>query len=158
MAQVPCDADGVCMRCKATPPPEESLFCGTCATPWHASCLSSPPETLASTLQWECPDCSGEVDPHGVVSESNENSGLVAAIHAIGADLTLTDAEKARKRQELVGGKIAADEEEKKDDHVLAALGEHLTCIFCIQLPERPVTVCPLSPPFLYIYLLLSYA
>ncbi|CAA7032942.1 unnamed protein product [Microthlaspi erraticum] len=73
----------------------------TCTTPWHASCLSSPPATLASTLQWECP---GEIDPHGgVVAES---------------------------------GKIAVEE----DDDVLAALGENLTCIFCMQLPERPVT------------------
>nr|7DUF_A Chain A, E3 ubiquitin-protein ligase ORTHRUS 2 [Arabidopsis thaliana]7DUF_B Chain B, E3 ubiquitin-protein ligase ORTHRUS 2 [Arabidopsis thaliana] len=58
--QLPCDGDGVCMRCKSNPPPEESLTCGTCVTPWHVSCLSSPPKTLASTLQWHCPDCSGE--------------------------------------------------------------------------------------------------
>ncbi|CAA7014954.1 unnamed protein product [Microthlaspi erraticum] len=63
------------------------LLRGTCTTPWHASCLSSPPETLASTLLWECPDC----------------SDLMAAIHAIGADATLTDAaEKAKKMQESV--------------------------------------------------------
>ncbi|CAA7042239.1 unnamed protein product [Microthlaspi erraticum] len=139
MAQVPIDPEGMCMRCKAAPPPEESLFCGTCTAPWHASCLSSPPETLASTLQWECPDCSGVIDPHGgVVAESSENSDLMAAIHAIGADPTLTEAEKAKKRQELIGGKIGVDEEEKND--VFAALGENLNCLFCMQLPERPVT------------------
>ncbi|CAA7042240.1 unnamed protein product, partial [Microthlaspi erraticum] len=96
---------------------------------WHASCLSSPPESLA--WQWECPDCSG--DPHGgVVAESNENLDLMAA--------TLTDAEKAKKRQELMGGKIGVDEEENKDagdDDVVAALGANLTCIFCMQLRER---------------------
>ncbi|CAA7045877.1 unnamed protein product [Microthlaspi erraticum] len=61
-----------------TPPTEESLMC---AMPWHASCLSSPPETLASTLQWECPDCSGEGDclPIAFIDESD----LVAAILAI---------------------------------------------------------------------------
>ncbi|CAA7045882.1 unnamed protein product [Microthlaspi erraticum] len=143
MAQVPCDAEGVCMRCKTTPPTEESLMCGTCASPWHASCLSSLPETLASTLQWECPDCSGEDDSLPVAS--NDGSGVVAAIHAIEADMTLTDADKAKKKQEMMGGNIVVDEEEEKkdkglgDDDVLATLGENLTCVFCFELPDRPV-------------------
>ncbi|KAL0700930.1 hypothetical protein Bca4012_057052 [Brassica carinata] len=152
MAQLPCDNDGVCLRCKVKPPQEETLTCGTCGTPWHAPCLSSPPETLASTLQWHCPDCSGEIDPLLPVSvaaghESGGGSDLVAAIRAIEADESLTEADKAKKRQELLSGKSAAvgdDEEGKKsaglDVDVLAALGENLNCSFCIQLPERPVT------------------
>lgn len=159
MAQLPCDNDGVCLRCKAKPPQEETLACGTCGTPWHAPCLSSPPETLASTLQWHCPDCSGEIDPLLPVSgAAGHESGcggsdLVAAIRAIEADESLTEADKAKKRQELLSGKSAAsadeDDEGKKsaglDVDVLAALGENLNCSFCIQLPERPVTVRSLS-------------
>ncbi|CAN8270248.1 unnamed protein product [Cochlearia groenlandica] len=149
--QLPCDGDGVCMRCKTKPPPEESLTCGTCVTPWHVTCLSSPPETLASTLQWHCPDCSGEVDPlpvSGVAGFESAGADLVAAIRAIEADETLTDADKAKKRQKLLSGKADGGEDEKKskresdglDVDVLAALGENLNCSFCIQLPERPVT------------------
>ncbi|CAE5960485.1 unnamed protein product [Arabidopsis arenosa] len=90
--QFPWDPEGVCMRFKSKPPPEESRTCGTCVTPRHVPCLSVPPETLASTLQLLCPDCSGESDPlpvsrvaagYGAVC-----SDLVAAIHAIEADGT----------------------------------------------------------------------
>ncbi|CAH8384503.1 unnamed protein product [Eruca vesicaria subsp. sativa] len=59
------DGEGVCMRCKTIPLTEESLTCLTCltcGTPWHVPCLTSPPASLASTLQWECPDCSGDFD------------------------------------------------------------------------------------------------
>ncbi|KAF2317448.1 hypothetical protein GH714_022384 [Hevea brasiliensis] len=74
------------MRCKAKPATEETLSCSTCATPWHVICLSSPPETLASTLQWECPDCSGEpTAPAAAVAGSG--SELLAAIKDIEADL-----------------------------------------------------------------------
>ncbi|KFK40520.1 hypothetical protein AALP_AA2G006400 [Arabis alpina] len=146
--QLPCDGDGICMRCKTKPPTEESLTCGTCVTPWHVSCLSSPPETLASTLQWLCPDCSGEItdDPLRVA----DGSDLVAAIREIEADSSLTDVEKAKKRQELLSGDVDVvdddddDEDEKMRDgddlDVLAALGENLNCSFCMKLPERPVT------------------
>ncbi|CAH8386865.1 unnamed protein product [Eruca vesicaria subsp. sativa] len=153
MAQLPCDGDGVCLRCKAKPRQEETLTCGTCGTPWHASCLSSPPETLASTLQWHCPDCSGEIDPLPVSSvagyEAGGGSDLVAAIRAIEANESLTDADKAKKRQALLSGKAAAEGDEEEEDgkknagldvDLLAALGENLNCSFCIQLPERPVT------------------
>ncbi|EOA33735.1 hypothetical protein CARUB_v10019928mg [Capsella rubella] len=152
--QFPCDGDGVCMKCKSTPPPEESLTCGTCVTPWHVSCLSSPPETLASTLQWHCPDCSGDIDPLPVSGAAagygDAGSDLVAAIRAIEADETLSADEKAKKRQRLLSGKGVdeCDEEEKKKKgkgkdanlDVLSALGDNLMCSFCMQLPERPVT------------------
>ncbi|CAH8256582.1 unnamed protein product [Arabidopsis lyrata] len=150
--QLPCDGDGVCMRCKSKPPPEESLTCGTCVTPWHVSCLSTPPETLASTLQWHCPDCSGEIDPLPVSGDvsgyGSVGSDLVAAIRAIEADESLSTEEKAKKRQQLLSGKgvVEDDEEEKKSKgknsnlDVLSALGDNLMCSFCMQLPERPVT------------------
>ncbi|KAL0886040.1 hypothetical protein Bca101_010023 [Brassica carinata] len=142
------DGEGVCMRCKTIPPTEESLTCRTCGTPWHVPCLSSPPKSLASTLQWECPDCSGDFDP---IPQPGERSDLVAAIRAIESDVSLTDEEKAKKRQQLMSGKAAVDddeeeEEEKKsssmglDADILAALGDNFKCSFCIQLPERPVS------------------
>ncbi|AED94446.1 unnamed protein product [Arabidopsis thaliana] len=136
--QLPCDGDGVCMRCQVNPPSEETLTCGTCVTPWHVPCLL--PESLASsTGEWECPDCSGVVVPSAAPGTGNarpESSGsvLVAAIRAIQADETLTEAEKAKKRQKLMsgGGDDGVDEEEKKKLEIF--------CSICIQLPERPIT------------------
>lgn len=79
----------------------------------------------------------------------------MAAIRAIEADEKLTDKEKARKRQELLSGKVEEEmkenENEKKskgkereresDSDVLDLLDGSLNCSFCMQLPERPVTV-----------------
>ncbi|KDP37905.1 hypothetical protein JCGZ_05344 [Jatropha curcas] len=140
--QLPCDGDDVCMKCKAKPPAEETLTCSTCITPWHVACLSSPPETLASTLQWECPDCSGEaIVTTAVVGSGNE---LVAAIKEIEADAKLTEKEKARKRQELMSGKMEEEDLKKKGkervNEMLIVLGDNINCSFCMQLPERPVT------------------
>ncbi|KAJ0105303.1 hypothetical protein Patl1_19707 [Pistacia atlantica] len=90
------------MRCKAKPPAEENLTCCLCATPWHVTCLTKPPETLASAVSWHCPDCSGDEKaavPLGPAA-AGEGGQIVAAIRAIEADETLTDKEKARKRQE----------------------------------------------------------
>ncbi|CAE5960487.1 unnamed protein product [Arabidopsis arenosa] len=117
--QFPCDPAGVCMRCKSTPPPEESLTCGTCVTPWHVSCLSSPPETLESTLQWLCPDCSGETDALPVSGVApgygSVGSDLVVAIHEIEADNSLSAEEKAKKRQQLLSGKAVVDEDDEEE-------------------------------------------
>lgn len=79
----------------------------------------------------------------------------MAAIRAIEADEKLTDKEKAGKRQELLSGKVEEEmkenENEKKskgkereresDSDVLDLLDGSLNCSFCMQLPERPVTV-----------------
>ncbi|KAK8599573.1 hypothetical protein V6N13_077492 [Hibiscus sabdariffa] len=100
--QLPCDGDGACMRCKVTPPAEETLTCCTCATPWHVTCLASPPETLASTLQWHCPDCSGDLLPSAAAALDGSSGELFTAKRAIEADVSLTEKEKARKRQELL--------------------------------------------------------
>ncbi|CAH2047513.1 unnamed protein product [Thlaspi arvense] len=141
--QLSCDSDGACMRCKVTIPSEECLTCSTCVTPWHVSCLRSPPKTLASTQAWECPDCSGVVDPVSV-SEADgfkpDGSSLVAAIRAIEADESLTEAQKAKKRQRLLSGKGDEEDEEKDTTDVLAALKESFQCIICLQLLEKPVT------------------
>ncbi|XP_015867878.3 E3 ubiquitin-protein ligase ORTHRUS 2 [Ziziphus jujuba] len=150
VSQLPCDGDGVCMLCKTKPPVEETLMCKTCDTPWHTTCLSSPLETSLSNLEWECPDCSslaGDDDLPVKSAGAVVSHALVAAIRAIESDGTLTELEKARKRQELLSGKAKSEEEEKKKKEadskgtdVLDVLGDSFNCSFCLQLPERPVT------------------
>ncbi|KAM5573716.1 E3 ubiquitin-protein ligase ORTHRUS 2 [Rosa sericea] len=143
VSQLPCDGDGVCMLCKAKPSDEEKLTCKTCVTPWHAACLapSSRPETLASTAQWECPDCTS-ISGGAPAVKSGESGDLIAKIQAIMADESLTEEEKAKKRQELMSGKAEVEEEEKKGakKDVLDVLDGIFNCSFCMQLPERPVT------------------
>lgn len=89
----------------------------------------------------------------------------MAAIREIEANVTLTEKEKARKRQELMSGKAAEEQEEEEDDDndakrkrkgkgkgkekenggdVLDVLDETFKCSFCMQLPERPVSVSSL--------------
>ncbi|CAI0440349.1 unnamed protein product, partial [Linum tenue] len=155
--QLPCDGNGHCMVCNAKPLAEETLSCSTCAAPWHVPCLFSKPESMASVLQWQCPDCNFDAPVAAPVSSGNE---LVNAIRAIEADSTLTEQEKARKRQELLGGKKVDQEGDEDDDNeeegggsgntgkgeksaemdALKLLGESFNCSFCMQLPERPVT------------------
>ncbi|KAJ0054451.1 hypothetical protein Pint_01292 [Pistacia integerrima] len=152
VTQLPCNGDGMCMQCKHTPVEEEKLFCKTCATPWHVLCLTCPPESVANTLQWNCPDCSGH--SYVVAGQAVETGGIVAEIMAIEADATLTESEKARRRQELMSGKAGSDGgdettkskkgKDKVDDDgqndVLDIFGGSLNCSFCMQLPDRPVT------------------
>lgn len=142
------------MLCRNKPPVEETLTCKTCATPWHVSCLSVPPETLASTLQWECPDCSTLhplVAGGTIFAGASETSGdLIAAIRAIEADLSLTELEKAQRRQDLMSGAARSNDTEREktkkkekaigEGDVLDLLDGSLNCSFCMQLPERPVT------------------
>lgn len=88
---------------------------------------------------WECPDCTDLV-PAGAPA-AGEKSELVAAIQAIEADGSLTDKEKARKRQELLSGKAAAKEDEGARNEVVDMINVNFKCCVCIQLLERPVTV-----------------
>ncbi|KAJ7945609.1 E3 ubiquitin-protein ligase ORTHRUS 2 [Quillaja saponaria] len=156
--QLPCAGDGICMLCKTKPLEEEKLTCKTCVTPWHANCLLSRPATLADTLQWECPDCTslsaGQPPvPAGTVlvdGAGESSNSLIAAIRAIEADTSLTERQKANKRQQLMSGKAGSEEDDengkKKKIHkggekdVLDVLGGTLNCSFCMQLPDRPVT------------------
>ncbi|XP_059644684.1 E3 ubiquitin-protein ligase ORTHRUS 2-like [Cornus florida] len=159
-SQLPCDGDGICMLCKNKPPDEEKLTCNTCVTPWHVSCLAVKPETLSGTLQWGCPDCTtlvgADAGKSAVAGGDDASGGLIAAIRAIEADASLTEREKAKKRQRLLsGGAESAGEDdgdggekskrkgkEKVEDtnHFFDLLDETFKCSFCIQLPERPVT------------------
>lgn len=157
-SQLPCDGDGICMVCKQKPPDAENLPCSTCFTPWHVACLAAGPETLASTLQWECPDCTMPFDGSAAVCAGAGAGGgdaasgdLVAAVRAIEADASLTERQKARRRQKLLsgrGGESSDEEREEKrkgkveeENDVLKVVGMALNCSFCMQLPERPVTV-----------------
>ncbi|RZC59487.1 hypothetical protein C5167_006790 [Papaver somniferum] len=152
-SQLPCDGDGICMKCKQKPSgEEETLACKTCITPWHVNCLTSPPQTLTSTLQWECPDCDAENHKLPFSSPAAppvESGNLIAAIREIESNQLLTDQEKAKKRQELLsrGGKSGSDldgadkNNKKKDgDNDVLDLFDDFNCSFCMQLPERPVT------------------
>ncbi|TVU18687.1 hypothetical protein EJB05_34798, partial [Eragrostis curvula] len=88
------------MACHTAAPPEvELLRCSTCATPWHAPCLSDPP-ALAVAALWSCPDCSGDSSAAPVAAGAG--SDLVAAIRAIEAEEGLSDQEKAHRRQALL--------------------------------------------------------
>ncbi|GJY72535.1 E3 ubiquitin protein ligase ORTHRUS 2-like protein [Tanacetum coccineum] len=158
MADLPCDGDGKCMICKATPPEEEKLTCKTCVTPWHTDCLTtSRPKTLADVAQWECPDCTDLGVSHAPLTNagSEKSDSLVSAIRAIENDVKLSDVEKAKKRQELLSGKSGGGgggDVAGKDgasgsgsgggggSDVLKLLSGSFNCSFCMQLPERPVT------------------
>ncbi|GAB2289341.1 E3 ubiquitin-protein ligase ORTHRUS 2 [Dionaea muscipula] len=146
-SQFPCDADGSCMVCTKKPSEAEKLFCQTCGTPWHAECLSVPPESLSSTAHWECPDCSVDADAVPTKPAAPAIPGasgeLLAAIRAIEAHDSLSEEEKARRRQQLLSGKCGSDGADVKardDDDLLAVLDENMKCSFCMQLPDRPVT------------------
>ncbi|KAJ0666667.1 putative [histone H3]-lysine(4) N-trimethyltransferase chromatin regulator PHD family [Helianthus annuus] len=155
---LPCDGDNRCMICKLTPPPEETLTCKTCVTPWHLNCLSVRPQTLAEATQWECPDCSNLISSHAppstVTSGSEQSDSLISAIRAIESDDSLSDQDKAKRRQQLLSGGGSGDGDTAIDDgngngneigsggdnDVLKLISGSFNCSFCMQLPERPVT------------------
>ncbi|KAL8519931.1 hypothetical protein ACS0TY_010750 [Phlomoides rotata] len=146
MAQVsnlPCDGDGVCMVCKLKAPEAEIISCKTCVTPWHAACLTTPPKTLTDAAHWECPDCS-DLTEAAVAKPAVSGGGLVDKIRAIESDASLTDQEKAKRRQEVLsGGGTANDGKEKNGGGaggVLGILGDKFNCSICMQLLDRPVS------------------
>ncbi|KAM7518895.1 hypothetical protein LguiB_017857 [Lonicera macranthoides] len=53
--------------------------------------------------------------------------------------LSITKREKTKRRQQLLSGNSKKDIEEKGND-ILHVLAENLKRLFCMQLPERPVT------------------
>lgn len=142
---LPVDGDGTCMACKKTPELDRTVTCGTCNTPWHVDCLVEGPTTLVEILSFICPDCSGGGLTGAPAPVSSSNGDLVTKIRAIEADGSLTEREKAKKRQELFAGKgVDKDEQKRKGkekmNEALALLSQSIKCSFCMQLPERPVT------------------
>lgn len=160
-SDLPCDGDGVCMVCKTKPSENESLVCKTCATPWHVNCLSAPPDSMADAVNWECPDCS--LPPDAAVkqnaSASLSSGDLISAIRAIESDSSLTDQDKAKRRQELLSGgaKDIILEGINPDNDVLNILDGTLNCSMCMQLPERPVTVYHHCLSFLFLSFCMFY-
>jgi len=79
-------------------------------------------------------------------------------------DDSLTQTQKARKRQQLIAGKAPAqddeDEEEETEENqskpppsVWEMLSRTIQCSICLNLPERPVTVrVPLLLPSLFYF------
>lgn len=141
VSQLPCNGEGICMLCNTKPSDVDKLTCATCVTPWHVTCLSVRPESLASTLQWQCPDCTILPGAGAPVAPAGGSGQLVAAIRAIEADSTLSERQKAERRQLLLSGKSKKEMEDKQSNDILNLLDENVKCSFCLQLPERPVTV-----------------
>ncbi|XP_058732247.1 E3 ubiquitin-protein ligase ORTHRUS 2-like [Vicia villosa] len=137
MAQFPCDSNGVCMVCKQKPLETETLHCITCVTPWHFTCLPLAPTTI---VDWECPDCSQPNLAADSLAPSIAGD-LVSSIRAIENDPSLTDEEKAKKRQELVGGSSTESETINRGcNDSIDIFDGSLNCSVCVQLLERPVT------------------
>ncbi|KAH9327422.1 hypothetical protein KI387_007600, partial [Taxus chinensis] len=155
MADLPCDGDGVCMICKVVPPDSDVLLCNSCVSPWHMQCLKTP-LTAVPAGDWFCPDCSITTNGDGVQSScvgASDGDDLISQIRAIQADPNLSEDEKAKKRQALMArgerkekvqegdeGKEEVKVSKPKRNEVLELFDESLNCIFCMQLPERPVT------------------
>ncbi|KAE8778702.1 Villin-2 [Hordeum vulgare] len=102
--------------------------------PWNSPCLLKPP-ALTGAAGWACPDCGDEgaspssapaPAPTAAPGGAGGGSGLLAAIREIEADATLFEQDKARRRQELV---------------------KKFSSVFCMKLPERPVTMSTAQSP-----------
>lgn len=148
ISDLPCDGDGLCMLCKTRPSPDDTLTCKTCVTPWHLSCLSRPPQTMALAALWDCPDCCDSLPnpaPAPPPASQSHSSPLIAAIRAIQADSSLSDLDKARRRQQLLSGDLTPvhdlNNDQGRRSEVLDLLDQKLYCSICMQLPDRPVTV-----------------
>ncbi|KAL8106487.1 E3 ubiquitin-protein ligase ORTHRUS 2-like [Apium graveolens] len=138
MAQqlLPCDGDGNCMVCKIKAATEEIINCKTCVTPWHLPCLSGTTLDAASAADgWDCPDCD---NPVPIPIAPTARSDLIASIRAIESDSSLTDQDKAIKRQQLLSGSQVSNppQSSNPNNHIL----QGFICSFCMQLPDRPIT------------------
>ena len=159
MADLPCDADGKCMLCKIVPPDSDVILCNSCVSPWHMRCLNPPMESVPHG-DWECPDClptlaSSVPSVVGTPVVPPVEDNLVSMIRAIQADSSLTEDEKAKRRQELMTEGLHDNAEAtattangdakgangKKRNATLEMLDQNLDCSICMQLAERPVTV-----------------
>ncbi|EOY22658.1 PREDICTED: E3 ubiquitin-protein ligase ORTHRUS 2 isoform X1 [Theobroma cacao] len=163
-----CDPTGRCMLCKTWPDEEDIIDCIICKTPWHLTCLIAVRESLAlEDIGMGCPDCDDNnnptkeelavvVDEATVTGGASSSSGdtIVAQIMAIQADGSLTEEEKARKRQELLSGRVAGPEKENggknkgkgKEKMVegkcdaLEVSDESFNCSICLKMLDRPVS------------------
>ncbi|PPR86035.1 hypothetical protein GOBAR_AA34656 [Gossypium barbadense] len=89
---------GCYTRHMVTPPTEETLTCSMCATPWHVACLHYS-------------DCFSDPLPSFLVPVDGSSSEILVVIKAIEVDESLTEKEKAEKRQELLMKEKGKDKE-----------------------------------------------
>ncbi len=155
------------MVCKDVPPDCDVLLCNSCSSPWHMQCLHPPLESVPSG-DWDCPDCclsplssSFSVPPLAPAAVDKPfqapASEVVSRIRAIQADESLTEVEKAKRRQEIMSkglndtaslltraplnGCPTKNGDGGNWNSTLKFLDQSLDCIFCMQLADRPVTV-----------------
>jgi len=123
--QLPCDSNGVCLACKETYREFETLLCKTCKKLWHMLCLLLLPSTF---YDWECPGCSQPIDINNVASPP-----------------LFSDEEMAEMYEELL---VGSSTENNIGSNVVFDISS-IKCSYCMELPERPVTVSFfLFPPF----------
>ncbi|CAK9199255.1 unnamed protein product [Sphagnum troendelagicum] len=166
MTDLPCDTEGRCMVCKDVPPDCDVLLCNSCSSPWHMQCLHPPLESVPSG-DWDCPDCclsplSSSFSLPPLASAAVDKpfqapaSEVVSRIRAIQADESLTEVEKAKRRQEIMSkglndtagiltratpnGCHTKNGDGGNWNSTLKFLDQSLDCIFCMQLADRPVT------------------
>ncbi|KMZ66057.1 hypothetical protein ZOSMA_2G00690 [Zostera marina] len=148
IVDLPIGIDGVCMICKVKPSVKETMLCALCATPWHSAHLLLPtlPQTNESITSWECPDCNIPADGNErpqVIAINASTTDLLISIKEIETDPSLTDDQKAKQKQAVMGGKQqlkGADRDDDICDDILELLGANFKCSFCMHLLERPVT------------------
>lgn len=109
---------------------------------------------VSAALEFECPDCSGDGLNGDAAPTDSEKKDLFVRIREIEADDSLSEKEKAKKRQQLLSGKMENDGDDDENDRkgngennedksadVLGVLRESFKCCYCMELPERPITV-----------------
>ncbi|OMO52339.1 Zinc finger, RING-type [Corchorus olitorius] len=157
--------EGLCIHCKTKPEEEESVDCVLCNATWHDTCLFNLREMYEFTeSDWGCPDCNdknnpnqqgavaaatataeginmlGTAPPNNSSTSSSSGDTMVAKILAIQADPSLTEEEKARKRQELLGGNEKGKGKEETVALTAASGDENFNCCICFNVLDRPVS------------------
>ncbi|KAK8537738.1 hypothetical protein V6N12_043886 [Hibiscus sabdariffa] len=151
--------DALCMLCNSGSKSGEALtLCTVCQAPWHQPCLVLSREShFISDDDSGCPECQNRVAASSFAAPENT---MISKILAIQADKSLTEEEKARRRQELVSGRSAVEPNDngeetkgkvdklkdkakvstKPNDQASKVSDESFNCSICLNMPERPVT------------------
>ncbi|XVE63777.1 hypothetical protein DITRI_Ditri07aG0047100 [Diplodiscus trichospermus] len=154
------DDDDICTLCKTKATNGETLIpCTICQALWHQPCLVSARESFFhSSVELGCPECNNhfeDPDIDGSPSFSPGDCTTIAKILAIQADESLTEDEKARKRQELLSSRSVDEDGEKKNgmeklkgkattvvpNHEESKVSdESFNCSICLNMLDKPVT------------------
>jgi E3 ubiquitin-protein ligase UHRF1 len=84
---------------------------------------------LSDVATWSCPDCSGDAAP-APIPAPGARSDLVAAIRAIESDNTLSEQDKARRRQAILAAPADSPDDADAGDHLKEIL-DTFNCVFC---------------------------